>query len=359
MKALTTTDTTLVYPDHNKPFRIETDASDFQLGAVIKQDNLPCAFYTRKLNKAQKNYTTIEKELLSVVETFKEFRSMILGAEIHIHTDHQNITHRLSTFTSQRILRWKILLEEFNPTFHYIPGPKNIVADSLSRTPTLATFLAHIDIDNVDYHNTTDAFVFSEMAESLMALPSCNAQTERHPVEDSYLFHPKFDPQGRHPFHFKTMLEHQQKDPHVLELPSLNPQHCFTNTLDTHPIVCRCDTSAQDSWKIVIPTDMLLPLVGWYHLITAHSTGMDKLEALIRRHFYHPDLRAACCQIISNCQICPQVRTSSRPAGQLAPRSAPLLPWSEVHVDFIGPWKVTVNKQDMTFDALTCIDPVY
>ena len=73
MKSLIQTDTMLVYPDHNKPFHIETDASDFQLGAVTKQDNKPVAFHTRKLNPAQKNCTTIEKELLSIVETLKQF----------------------------------------------------------------------------------------------------------------------------------------------------------------------------------------------------------------------------------------------------------------------------------------------
>ena len=358
MKALIQVDTLLIYPDHNLPFHIESDASDFQLGAVIKQNGLPCAFYTRKLNKAQKNYTTIEKELLSIVETFKEFRSMLLGAEIHIHTDHKNITHRLSSFQSQRITRWKILLEEFNPTFHYIPGPKNIVADSLSRTPTLATFLAHTDVDDVDYSYHNDTFIFSEMAESLMALPSCDALTDSHPVEDSYLFHPDFDAQGRKPFHFKTIFEYQQQDNNVLQLPELDPQRFFINTLDAHPIVCRYDTPEQNSWKIMVPTEMLHKLVEHYHQITVHSTGMDKLEALIKRHFYHPDLRIACRKVISNCQICPQVRTTCRPAGQLAPRHAPLLPWSEVHVDFIGPWKVKVNSQEMTFDALTCIDPV-
>ena len=108
-----------------------------------------------------------------------------------------------------------------------------------------------------------------------MALPSCDAQTESHPVEDSYLFHPRFDPQGRHPFHFKTIFDYQQQDPHILELPSLDPQHYFTNNLDTHPVVCRYDAPAQDSWKIVVPTNMLHPLVDWYHLITVHSTGMD------------------------------------------------------------------------------------
>jgi len=63
----------LAYPDWTQPFVIHTDASDFQLGAVISQNNKPIAFFSRKLNSAQRNYTTTEKELLSIVECLKEF----------------------------------------------------------------------------------------------------------------------------------------------------------------------------------------------------------------------------------------------------------------------------------------------
>ena len=122
---------------------------------------------------------------------------------------------------SKRIFCWKIFLEESDPMFHHIPGPNDVVANSLSQTPALAMFLPCIGAANVDCDNTNDTFLFSDM-ESPMTLPLCNAQTDSHSVEDSCLFHLKFNPQGRHPFNFKTTFQCQQKNLHVLKLPSLH-----------------------------------------------------------------------------------------------------------------------------------------
>ena len=75
VKKVVSKETLLAYPDFNTPFEIHTDASDYQLGSVISQDGKPIAFYSRKLSPAQRRYTTTERELLAIVEMFKDLKT--------------------------------------------------------------------------------------------------------------------------------------------------------------------------------------------------------------------------------------------------------------------------------------------
>src|SRR5210317_433927 len=131
MKELIARETLLTYPDFNKPFEIHTDASQVQLGACISQEGKPIAFYSRKLNPAQTRYTTTERELLSIVETLKEFRNILLGQQIIVYADQENFTYK--NFNLDRVMRWRLFIEEYSPDLKYIKEDKNIVADTLSR----------------------------------------------------------------------------------------------------------------------------------------------------------------------------------------------------------------------------------
>jgi hypothetical protein len=131
MKAQMAAEVLCAYPDHNKPFKIYTDASNYQLGACILQDNHPVAYNSRKLNSAQCNYATIDRELLCVNATLREFQSMLLGAELHIYTDHKNILN-VGNLSECR-LHWISYVDEYGPKIHYIEGPRNVIADTFSR----------------------------------------------------------------------------------------------------------------------------------------------------------------------------------------------------------------------------------
>ncbi len=104
------------YPNHNNLFNMCTDASDFQLGMCIIQEGRLVAYFSRKLTKSQQNYITMEKEMLSIVATLKEFWGMLLGVDIHDLMDHKNLT--FDTIKMQGVLCWCAKIEEFSPMLH-------------------------------------------------------------------------------------------------------------------------------------------------------------------------------------------------------------------------------------------------
>jgi hypothetical protein len=117
------------------------------------QEGKPVVNYRKKLNSAQMNYATIYKELLCVVKTLREFRSMLLGAELHVHTDHKNILSICDS--SQQSLCWISYVDEYGPELQYVGGPHNVIADTFSRllrsnvsSPLVGKKAAYVDSDS-------------------------------------------------------------------------------------------------------------------------------------------------------------------------------------------------------------------
>ena len=121
------------YPGFNVTLKSHTNASAFQLGLFIRNKGKPIVFYSIKLTSDQQQYTVTEKELLSVVETKKEFRNILLGQILIIYTYHKNLT--CNNFNTNMLLRWRLILEDYVPDIEYIKVETNIVEDVISRFP--------------------------------------------------------------------------------------------------------------------------------------------------------------------------------------------------------------------------------
>lgn len=104
------------------------------IGSVLSQAEKPIAYYSRTLNSAEKNYSTIEKELLSILDSTKHFRPYLFGQKFIIETDHNPLVwlNKIKEPNS-RLTRWKLKLEEFDFDVVYKKGKENKVADALSR----------------------------------------------------------------------------------------------------------------------------------------------------------------------------------------------------------------------------------
>jgi transposase InsO family protein len=343
MKALIAQDTMLAYPDHNRPFHIFTDASDYQLGAVIIQNGKPVAYFSRKLSPAQRNYSTIEKEMLSIVETLREFRTTLLGAELHIHTDHRNLT--FDGITTERVIRWRLFVENFAPSFHWVRGSLNPLADCLSRLPFSEGQDApgpdspgHKDVDTKD----TDLFFSlvqddTEQFECLLNVP-----LEPEPIIN--------------PVNYIHLHEVQQQQPALWNLPQVHPDRYSYQQFGNVNLVCY-RIPLEHNWKIFVPDALLHRLVRWYHSVLCHA-GINNLHQTLSMVYHHPQLHATVEKWCRECPTCQRYKLMGPGYGYLAPREARTQPWYEVAVDTIGPWEIVIDGETHKFYALTIIDTV-
>ncbi|GJW11477.1 reverse transcriptase domain-containing protein [Tanacetum coccineum] len=129
----------LVVPDWNLPFELMCDASDFAIGAVLGQRKMkhfqPIHYASKTTTEAQIHYTTTEKEMLAaIVYAFEKFRPYLVLSKSIVYTDHSALKYLMNKQDAKpRLLRWVLLLQEFDITIRDKKGSENLAADHLSR----------------------------------------------------------------------------------------------------------------------------------------------------------------------------------------------------------------------------------
>lgn len=139
LKHLLTVAPVLQAPCMDRPFKIETDASDFGVGAVLLQQNdkgdwHPLAYESQKLSSEERAYPVQERELLAVLHALRKWRYLVEGRPCVVFTDHEPLQYcRSKPNPCSRIRRWLSELELYQPDIQYQRASKNTVPDALSR----------------------------------------------------------------------------------------------------------------------------------------------------------------------------------------------------------------------------------
>lgn len=131
----------LYFMDDTSPIFLDTDASDYGIGAHLYQMVLDggnpeglrhsIAFMSKSLTGSQKNWSTIEKECFAIYSALREWEYLLRDRFFTIRTDHKNL--RYLNENTPKVVRWKLAVQEFNFQVEYVEGPKNVVADAFSR----------------------------------------------------------------------------------------------------------------------------------------------------------------------------------------------------------------------------------
>lgn len=288
LKRVVTTQPVLVLPDITQPFEVQTDASDFALGGVLLQNSHPVAFESRKLNKAERNYSASEKELLAIIHCLRVWRHYLLGSHVTVRTDNTPSSH----FLTQKALtpkqaRWQEYLGEYNVTLEYNPGTVNNVADALSRKAELAAI-------QTDHHQSTSR------------------------INSDFLHK------------IKAGL---QTDPQAAQLYTLAKQG------NSRKFCVENDMLYKSGTRLYVPnTDELRRgLIKECHdTLWAGHPGWQRTMALLERGYYWPKMRGDVKDYVRTCLICQQDKVDhAQPLGLLEPLPTPSRPWESISMDFI------------------------
>lgn len=319
-------DPILQYPDFSKPFNVTTDASNVAIGAVLSQGPIgsdkPICYASRTLTKSEQNYSTIEKELLSIVWATKYFRPYLFGRKFKIITDHKPLTWLFSLKEpNSKLVRWRLRLEEFDYEIVYKKGKQNTNADALSRIEINIneSSQAHSDEESSistihsAQENLNDAIPISERPINEFSRQLILEKTIR-PGRPQASFEIIFKTKRRNTIK-RSDLDNEQTIIDIIKN-YVGPKRLtgvFTDD-NTFKIIqsvyskffngsgiklIRCMAMLQDITEI----DTQEKIIREYHEKSNHRGITETFEHL-RRNYYSPDLKNNITRVINNCNIC-------------------------------------------------------
>jgi hypothetical protein len=273
----------LAHPLMDAPLRLTTDASDSAIGGVLEQqleDNWqPLGFFSKKLNNAQRGYSTYDR---AIYEGIKHFRHALEGKAFVVQTDHKPLIyafHQRSDKASPRQLRHLDFIGQFTTAIEYISGENNVVADTLSRINEIYT-------------------------------PSVIEPEELAGQQES-------DPQ------LKELLSANTTG---LKLKRLTPSHTETAVW--------CDTSTEHI-RPYVPATLRKRVFDTYHS-QSHPSGRAT-HKLIQRRFVWPCMGRDISQWSRVCVPCQKSKVSRHTKTPLTHFKLTEQRFEHVHVDIIGP----------------------
>ena len=306
---------------------METDASDFAIGAILSQrfpedDKLhPTAFMSRKMQPAEINYEVHDKELLAIVAAFKEWKRYLEGAQhqVVIYTNHKNLEYFATTKTlNRRQARWAQELAAYDFKIVYRPGPQNGKADALSRHSEYAPLRGDSGSEFQPIHTVLKPSQLEMPQEAIV----CSAiQIKRLSVE-------KFVPQ----FLDKVRSLTKKDETYQEQLKNVR-KGSFEKGLSEE------DGLLYYKGRLWIPNDQSLrqEIVNSEHdsKVAGHF-GQDKTLELMTRHFFWPAMAEWVTDYVRSCDAC-QRNKSPRHAkyGLLQPLKLAYSPWTSISMDFI------------------------
>jgi len=365
IKATLARDCLLTYPDYSgTPFEIYTDASSRQLGAIITQKGKVLAYFSRKLNTAQQKYSVTELELLSIVETLKEFKGMLWGQNIKVYTDHKNLTRDGLGTASDRVYRWRLILEEYGPELIYIKGSQNVVADAMSRLKYDPDSVKNLSMHHrcrVMAHllvHTSDTSVQLGGEQSTYAHKKTSKVADANDIVN-YVFANRTEEEDIYPPTIAEIAVEQRKSrlyKHYFKAVRGKKKKWDKNLSvkmieDTQILVYK------DSRLVIPNAELQHRIVTWYHHYLQHP-GEKRLENTLTPVMYWRGMTAQIRKYVKSCDRCQKGKRRRQKYGHLPSKIAETRPWKSVSCDLIGPY--TIKGKDGTildFMCLTMIDP--